>query len=267
MPAPAHFPAYDNPLAAGPSVLRPLVAPCGTVRLFDREPLQGWGSPSYASYVPPSAADCGGPWSQVRLDFMGEVAGVQFDRMGAFWIGDAQVLRITTPEPSPDGIRWMLERDLTDYWPLFRAPSTAALQIDNTVDDTYTGVLYISANLTFYPATPSTAPAEEAVVIPLHTGLEGSAWEKSGTKDGQNRSFMLTLPQRNMRLAHVDVYASGHGCEEFWCARSLPRPLALGRGHSPRPRLVGAAGRGSVTLSGTRSPTCWLLRAWRRGLP
>ena len=39
-----------------------------------------------ASYVPPSAADCGGPWSQVRLDFMGEVAGVQFDRMGAFWI-------------------------------------------------------------------------------------------------------------------------------------------------------------------------------------
>ena len=104
-------------------------------------------------------------------------------------------------------------------------------------------------------------------MIPLHTGLEGSAWEKSGTKDGQNRSFMLTLPQRNMRLAHVDVYASGHGCEEFWCARSLPRPLALGRGHSPRPRLVGAAGRGSVTLSGTRSPTCWLLRAWRRGLP
>ena len=154
---PKTFPAYDDPRAAGPSVLRPFGAPCATLRLFDREPLQGWGAPSYARIVPPSTPGCVGPWAHIQLDFAGEVKGVQFDRMGAMWIGDAHVLRLTTPEPSPEGIRWQLERDLTDYWPLFRAPSNATLQIDNTVDDTYTGILFISANLTFYPATPSTA--------------------------------------------------------------------------------------------------------------
>tara|TARA_B100000795_G_scaffold73591_1_gene52068 strand:- start:181 stop:1254 length:1074 start_codon:yes stop_codon:yes gene_type:complete len=215
---PKHFPGYDDPRAAGPGVLRPFGAPCATLRLFDREPLQGWGAPSYARVVPPTSPGCAGPWAHVQLDFAGEVKGVQFDRMGALWIGNAHVLRLTTPEPSPEGIRWQLQRDLTDYWPLFRSPSNATLQIDNTVDDTYTGILFISANLTFYPATPSTAPATEALLLPLHAGLSygENAWEAASTVGGENRSYTLTLPQRNLRLAHIDVYASGHGCEEFW---------------------------------------------------
>ena len=226
MPAPKHFPAYDDPRAAGPGVLRPFGAPCASLRLFDREPLQGWGSPSYARVVPPTSPGCAGPWAHVQLDLAGEVKGVQFDRMGALWIGNAHVLRLTTPEPSPEGIRWQLQRDLTDYWPLFRSPSNATLQIDNTVDDTYTGILYISANLTFYPATPSTAPATEALLLPLHAGLAygENAWEAAATVGGENRSYTLTLPQRNLRLAHIDVYASGHGCEEFWYTNPNPNP-------------------------------------------
>ena len=140
--------SYDDPVAAGPSVLRPLLPPCATVKLFDRVPLKGYGQVEQSHYTPP--AGCEGPWSEVRLNFEGEVAGVQFDRMGALWLGGVHLLRLTTPEPVSSGIRWNLQRDLTDYSPLFTSPSKTTLEIDNVVDDTYTGVLYISANLTFY---------------------------------------------------------------------------------------------------------------------
>ena len=94
-------------------------------------------------------------------------------------------------------------------------------------------------------------------MIPLHTGLEGSAWEKSGTKDGQNRSFMLTLPQRNMRLAHVDVYASGHGCEEFWCAHPSLSAAATRRAHAWWVQRAGALSR-SLAHAHPRAGCCEL---------
>ena len=56
---------------------------------------------SVAWYVPPAA--CAGPWSSVVLEWHGEVAGVQFDRAGALWLGGVEILRTTTPEHVPDG--------------------------------------------------------------------------------------------------------------------------------------------------------------------
>jgi len=217
MPLPlSPFPDYDNPVAAGPSVLVPLAPPCAVVPLFSRVVLRGWGQVETARFAPP--ADCPGPWSEVRLDFEGEVAGVQFDRMGALWLGGVHLLRTTTPEPVSAGIRWQLQRDLTDYSPLFRSPSNATLQIDNVVDDTYTGELIISAKLTFYRATVGTAAAQP-LVLPLNEiagASAGKPWDSMRANGDANKSYTLTLPVRNLRLAHVDVYASGHGCEEFW---------------------------------------------------
>ena len=71
---------------------------------------------------------------------------------------------------------------------------------------------------------PGTSPAAEALLLPLHAGLTygENAWEAAATAGGENRSHTLTLPRRNLRLAHVDVYASGHGCEEFWCTPVEP---------------------------------------------
>ena len=65
---------------------------------------------------------------------------------------------------------------------------------------------------------PGTAPGEDALLLPLNVGLAygQNAWEAASTNGGENRSYTFTLPRRNLRFAHVDVYASGHGCEEFW---------------------------------------------------
>lgn len=49
----------------------------------------------------------------LRLD--GKVKGRQYDRLGYLRIGGVEVFRTSTPQPSPDGITWSVEKDVTRY--------------------------------------------------------------------------------------------------------------------------------------------------------
>ena len=64
-----------------------------------------------------------------------------------------ELLRTTTPEPSPQGISWHVEKDVSDYMTYILDAAhakRAVLSIPNVVDKTYTGVLYVNATLSFY---------------------------------------------------------------------------------------------------------------------
>eukprot|EP01035_Chromulina_nebulosa_P019447 gene19447-25328_t len=39
-------------------------------------------------------------WSKAILTFTAQEQGVQYDRVGAIWIGDIEIVRTTTPEPT-----------------------------------------------------------------------------------------------------------------------------------------------------------------------
>lgn len=55
-------------------------------------------------------------------------------------MGDATVMRLSTPEPSADGITWSVEQDLTRYQDAFAdGDTTVSMYLGNTVDETYTG--------------------------------------------------------------------------------------------------------------------------------
>jgi hypothetical protein len=125
----------------------------------------------------------------LRLD--GSVRGRQFDRLGYLKIGGVTVFKTSTPEPSPDGIAWSVEKDLSEYAGLLRTDQPVEMLIGNVVDDTYTGVLNIKVTLTF--SSP------------------GSASEPDVLKTTD------AIPRNTERLV-ADVYAtgSGGGCEEFW---------------------------------------------------
>lgn len=79
-----------------------------------------------------------------------------------------ELLRTTTPEPSPQGITWHVEKDVSDYMtyildPL--RPKTAILSIPNVIDGTYTGVLYVNATLSFYGRKPATSTASSIATL------------------------------------------------------------------------------------------------------
>ncbi|MDT5030009.1 MAG: hypothetical protein QOC94_180 [Actinoplanes sp.] len=175
---------WDDPRTAAPPVERPDVPGCSTtiVQTEFRD---------FTPYTNEFEPACRGPWQKVVLEMDGAVAGRQFDRLGYLKIGGVTVFKTSTPEPSAEGIRWSVEKDLTGYADLLTRPQPVEMLIGNVVDSTYTGVLDITVRLVFYRGK---APARPAVL-----------------------ALDQAIPRNTERLV-ADVYAtgSGGGCEEFW---------------------------------------------------
>jgi hypothetical protein len=189
---------WDNPRTAAPAIAKPPTRSCSSTivdHAFD----------NYDVYARSNSAPCPGPWAKVVLRLDGSVAGRQYDRLGRLTMGGVEIFKTSTPEPSPDGIQWSVEKDVTAYSALLARPQTVNMYLGNTVDDTYTGVLDVKVTLTFYAGVRPSVTADD--VLPLadqHT-------------DGQDLAGTVTVPRNTERLL-AEVYAtgSGGGCEEFW---------------------------------------------------
>lgn len=201
-----------NTVTADPPVAVPDTVPC-VVPLFSGLTFADF-SPKLFSFAPP--AGCAGPWAKVVLaaDFS-VTAGRQFDRTASIWLGGTNVYFGTTAEPSRTvAPAWHIESDLTDYSPLFRTAQPGMVQLDNLVNDTFTGILSGAAELRFYPVARHADPPRTAdVVLPLSNGPTGGTVGLATTASQLARTF--TLPT-NIERAVLDVYAQSQAGDEFW---------------------------------------------------
>jgi hypothetical protein len=193
---PAEFTSdWHDPVTAAPPVTTPGTRSCevtlAAARFRDFTPYRG-------TYTPPK--ECGTRWNKVVLRLDGQVKGRQYDRLGHLSLGGVEIFRTSTPQPSPDGITWSVEKDVTRYRDTLSRPQPVEMLIGNVVNETYTGVLDVRVTLTFHTAQGRVKPAAGTPdrVIPL-TGPT------------------LTTPRNTERLL-AEVYAtgSGGGCEEYW---------------------------------------------------
>ncbi|MDX2758981.1 peptide-N4-asparagine amidase [Streptomyces europaeiscabiei] len=188
---------WRDPITAAPSVTGPDHAKSCEVTVAEAQ-FRDF-TPYRGTYAPPRG--CGKRWSKVVLRLDGKVKGRQFDRLGHLRIGGVEVFRTSTPQPSPDGIEWSVEKDVTRYSDTLRTAQPVEMLIGNVVDDTYTGILDVKVTLTFYAGRPD---AETAKTVPdrVLTLQDGST---------------LTTPRNSERVV-AEVYAtgSGGGCEEYW---------------------------------------------------
>lgn len=156
--------------------------------------------------------------------------GRQFDRYGAAWFAGIEVLRTTTPEPNSERqIQWRVERDVTDYLILFRscanstnAPCNSTLSIPNQVTDVYTGVLEVNLTLHLYRLENQSTAA--AIIPLLSPAAATNPWEIM--KVGSSKTTIaavVQLPFTNSYSVVLDVFASGHSCDEFWYT-NVPGP-------------------------------------------
>lgn len=200
----------SNPATAEPPVARPSTTPC-TVTLYDNLPFADY-SAKPLSYTPPSG--CGTRWSKVVLtvDFT-VTAGRQFDRTASLYLGNANIFYGTTAEPrSTLSPSWHVERDVTDLSALFKTAQSGQAIVYNIVDSTYTGVIYGTAKLLFYPASfRDPAPETPAVVVPVSGA--NSPYELDTTSSQVTASV---LAPRNTTKAYLDVIAQSQSADEFW---------------------------------------------------
>lgn len=211
---------YQDPLQALPAVSRPPTKACA-VTAMKHTFANSYGHPFVGTLAPPS--DCAGPWAKVVLDWTGRSKGRQFDRLAGLWIGGAEVLRTSTPEPDPSGITWSFDRDITEFAPLLRTPQPFVVDLGNVVNDTYTGPFDIEVTVTYYQADRShPAPRQADVVLPLAADAGAPGWQF--VRDGHNYTAQVTVPANTAKLT-AQVYARGGGCEEFWWS-NVPSELA-----------------------------------------
>ncbi|MGC1336169.1 MAG: peptide-N4-asparagine amidase, partial [Candidatus Cybelea sp.] len=221
------------PVTADPPVAHPDEAPC-IDKLFNPHtpPLESGQLPvgkfaDYSdhpfNYKPPK--NCSGPYARIIFKMHFRVsAGVQYDRTGAVWIGATNVYFGTTSEPGQNASpQWNVERDVTDYAPIFAQPSIGQASVYNVVNSQYTGIIYGTAELDFYPATKKYAAARSAdVVDPLSGGPDGGYVNLDAPTDQMTGTF--TFPT-NVEAAYLDVFLESQSDDEFWYT-CFPNDLA-----------------------------------------
>jgi Peptide N-acetyl-beta-D-glucosaminyl asparaginase amidase A len=224
----------NYPLTADPPVSHPPVAPC-VDKLFNPHtpPLSPSGSDvgtfaDYSdhpfNYTPP--ANCPGPYAKIVMKIKFSVtAGIQYDRTGAVWIGGTNVFFGTTAEPGPGmSPAWTIERDVTEYAPAFANAAPAQASVYNIVNSQYTGIIYGTAELDFYPATKQ-YPAPSGVadaVYPMAASTTGGYVYLDSPTDQLTGTF--SFPQ-NVQAAYLDVFLEPQNADEFWYS-CFPNDLA-----------------------------------------
>ena len=206
----------SNTVSADPPVPRPHTKPC-TVQLFQNMEFADFNIKSF-SYTPPP--DCPGPWAKVvfTADFT-VTAGRQFDRTAKFFLGGVNIYFGTTAEPraslSPS---WHVESDVTDLSATFKSTQSGFANIGNFVGVSggvnYTGIIFASAQLEFYPASfPGRGRATGVPDVVI--GLQGDSDGTTLNTTASQLSKTLTLPT-NVESAYLDVIAQSQSNDEFW---------------------------------------------------
>jgi hypothetical protein len=202
----------QNTVTADPNIPRPSTKPC-VVQLLSNAEFDNFNPVSF-NYAPP--ADCPGPWAKVVFTAdINVTAGIQYDRTANFWLGPTNIYFGTTAEPSPNfGPSWHVESDLTDYSPIFMTSQQGTADIGNLVNSTYTGIIYASSTLEFYPLAPKqTAPVTANEVFALSAGSTGGTVSLTSTSSTLSGTFSLPT---NIQNAYLDVYAQSQNQDEFW---------------------------------------------------
>jgi len=202
----------QNTSIADPPVAVPDEKPC-VVQLYSNLEFADFSAKTY-EYTPA----CPGPWK--KIVFSGDfnvTAGVQFDRTAQVSLGHVNIYYGTTPEPSQTlGPSWHVERDLTDYNALFQTSQSGEVDLGNLVNSTFTGIIFGSASLQFYPAHHDGDRDNLRVladaVFPLPNAT-GGAKALFTTADQLSETF--TLPT-NIERAYLDVISQSQSNDEFW---------------------------------------------------
>ncbi|KAI0471027.1 peptide N-acetyl-beta-D-glucosaminyl asparaginase amidase A-domain-containing protein [Xylariaceae sp. FL0804] len=168
-----------------------------------------YNAPFVGNYTPP---DC--DFDQVVMNFTAVVAGRQYDRTGVMYLGDTEVWRTSTAEPTSYGIRWVWLKDMTPFTSLWKQPQTVIFDLPNIVDSTYTGIINTTLTATFFKAETGDPPPAD-LIIPISERLGSSGQPSQFTTPPQNATNTVAFP-RNANRAVFTVDVKGQGNEEFW---------------------------------------------------
>ena len=175
-----------------------------------------YGAPFIGSYEPPPCDfDC------VTINFTVFVQGRQFDRLGIMYLGDIEVFRTSTSEPSLAGVTWSYVKEMDMYNALWKKEQKIIFDLPNIVNEVYTGPLYTKLTATFFSLQEKDRKHADAI-LPI-----------SAARSAQEKGSAFTVPGDDARVSYkfgkkieravVSLAACGQQAEEFWYTNVLNR--------------------------------------------
>ncbi len=205
---------YGLPQAPDPDV-PPQTAPVATVTAFQDETYRETEGTRTKRVAMPRLPKGRAGWDRIVVVFTGVPDGDPWDRLFGVAVGNAEVIRGTTPRTS-----FTVRKDVTELAALF--PSGARQRVSMT-SGAYEGGQKYTVRFEFYLDEPTArffTRAKGAVGVFAFASIDG---------DGKYKQQRITFPKTAPAAAYVDVTLSGHtGTGEFWY---LPEG-----GNSPDPR-------------------------------
>ena len=172
-----------------------------------------YGMPFVASYAPPSC-----PFNTVTINLTVTSAGRQFDRLALMYLGDVEVFRTSTAEPTTTGIVWTYTKDMSAYLSLWKQAQTLIFDLGNLVDSTYTGSF--NATLTASFSTRKDPPLFADLILPISAQQSADNGTSAFILPTDSATTMQTIPF-GMSRAMVSLSACGQATEEFWYSNVL----------------------------------------------
>ncbi|KAI9812663.1 MAG: hypothetical protein M1826_002785 [Phylliscum demangeonii] len=172
-----------------------------------------YGHPFIGQYNPPSCQ-----YNQVVLTLAVVSQGRQFDRLGSAYLGDVEIWRTSTAEPTENGIQWTYDKDVSNYLSLFKTAQKVIFDLGNLINDQYTAPF--NTTLTAHFINNGQASSAADLIVPIsarHAASNGSSWFTLPSDQAVNQ---ISFP-RNMKRAVVSIAATGQAAEEFWYTNVL----------------------------------------------
>ena len=129
------------------------------------------------------------------------------------YLGDNEVFRTSTAEPTANGIIWTYTKEMQQFNALWKTDQKIIFDLGNLIDDTYTGIYNTTLTATFFtvPDSPPTADT----ILPISSLNSGNNMGSVFQIPGDDASVAYTLPN-NVERAVVSLEACGQSNEEFW---------------------------------------------------
>jgi hypothetical protein len=146
--------------------------------------------------------------------------GRQFDRLATMWLGDIEVFRTSTAEPTQHpGIFWNYAKDMTTYSSLWSTDQKIIFDLGNLINEKYTGEFNVSLTAYFFQddidndRKEGGPPAD--LIIPLSAKKSSFNQPSAFIVPEEKAETGVKLPP-NTRRAVLTVAATGQADDEFW---------------------------------------------------
>ena len=129
------------------------------------------------------------------------------------YLGDIEVFRTSTAEPTTNGIVWTYIKEMEQYNALWKTNQKIIFDLGNLIDSTYTAPFNATLTATFSTRPNLQATADQ--ILPISARRSGQNGPSAFSLPSDNASVAFEIPA-NTERAVVSLSACGQATEEFW---------------------------------------------------